>query len=80
VVVNEQGKKKTNQTTLKSEWRSTLKKSLKRPVWLEMSGYPTTGSYDTFTELSGGLRTQPEKHLCLRVFCGQGSNHCGASG
>ena len=33
--------KKTNKTTLRSEWRSVLKKSLTEPTLLEMSGNPT---------------------------------------
>jgi hypothetical protein len=36
-----QALKKTNKTTLRSEWRSVLKKSLTEPTLLEMSGLPT---------------------------------------
>jgi hypothetical protein len=32
--------KKTNETTLGSEWRGALKKDLTGPALLEMSGYP----------------------------------------
>jgi hypothetical protein len=38
VVVDEEGKNRTNKTTLKSEWRSALKKRLTEPALLEMSG------------------------------------------
>src|SRR6266404_8744120 len=37
-----QALKKTNKTTLRSEWRSVLKKSLTEPTLLEMSGNPTS--------------------------------------
>jgi hypothetical protein len=36
-----QGSKKANKATLRSEWRSVLKKSLTEPTLLEMSGNPT---------------------------------------
>jgi hypothetical protein len=39
VVVDGRGSKKTRKTTLRSGWRSVLKKSLTEPVLLEMSGY-----------------------------------------
>jgi hypothetical protein len=42
VVVDEEGKNRTNKTTLKSEWRSALKKRLTEPALLEMSGKATT--------------------------------------
>jgi hypothetical protein len=41
VVVDEEGKNRTNKTTLTSEWRSALKKSLTELALLEMSGNPT---------------------------------------
>jgi hypothetical protein len=34
VVVDEEGKNRTNKTTLKSEWRSALKKRLTEPALL----------------------------------------------
>jgi hypothetical protein len=40
VVVDEEDKNRTNKTTLKSEWRSALKKKLTEPALLEMSGNP----------------------------------------
>jgi hypothetical protein len=36
-----QREKRTNKTTLSSEWRSALKKSLTESALLEMSGYAT---------------------------------------
>ena len=41
MVVDGTGSKETRKTTLQSEWRSTLKKSLTEPALLEMSGNPT---------------------------------------
>jgi hypothetical protein len=41
VVVDGRGAKETRKTTLRSEWRSALKKSLTEPALLEMSGYAT---------------------------------------
>ena len=41
VVVDARGSKETRKTTLRSEWRSALKKSLTEPALLEMSGNPT---------------------------------------
>jgi hypothetical protein len=38
VVVDGRGAKETRKTTLRSEWRSALKKSLTEPALLEMSG------------------------------------------
>jgi hypothetical protein len=38
VVVDGRGSKETRKTTLRSEWRSALKKSLTEPALLEMSG------------------------------------------
>ena len=38
MVVDEEGKNRTNKTTLKSAWRSALKKRLTEPALLEMSG------------------------------------------
>jgi len=40
VVVDGRGSKETRKTTLQSEWRSALKKSLTEPALLEMSGNP----------------------------------------
>jgi hypothetical protein len=42
VVVDAEGSKKTNDTTLRSEWRGVLKKVLTGPTFLEMSGYATS--------------------------------------
>jgi hypothetical protein len=39
VVVDAEGSKKTNDTTLRSEWRGVLKKVLTGPKFLEMSGF-----------------------------------------
>jgi hypothetical protein len=39
VVVDGRGAKETRKTTLRSEWRSALKKSLTEPALLEMSGF-----------------------------------------
>jgi hypothetical protein len=39
VVVDGRGAKETRKTTLRSEWRSALKKSLTELALLEMSGY-----------------------------------------
>ena len=41
MVVDAEGKKKTNKTTRRSEWRGALKKDLTGPAFLEMSGFPT---------------------------------------
>ena len=41
VVVDARGSKETRKTTLRSEWRSALKKNLTEPALLEMSGKAT---------------------------------------
>jgi hypothetical protein len=41
VVIDAGPKKKANEDTLQSEWRSALKKRLTEPTLLEMSGYRT---------------------------------------
>jgi len=41
VVIDARPRNKTNEDTLRSERRNTLKKLLTEPTLLEMSGYPT---------------------------------------
>jgi hypothetical protein len=48
VVVDGRGAKETRKTTLRSEWRSALKKSLTEPALLEMSGNDLSGADATY--------------------------------
>jgi hypothetical protein len=50
VVVDGRGAKETRKTTLRSEWRSALKKSLTEPALLEMSG---NGSVNQALSIAG---------------------------
>jgi hypothetical protein len=59
VVVDARGSKETRKTTLRSEWRSALKKSLTEPALLEMPGNPGG--------LNGSTQHPVRTHLALKT-------------
>ena len=59
-----QREKRTNKTTLSSEWRSALKKSLTESALLEMSGYAT------YQDLSAN-RTRIAYHFTSSISLGR---------
>src|SRR6266436_9378491 len=68
VVVDAEGQNKTNETTLRSEGRSALKKDLTGPTLLEMSGSPcrlrwsTQHSLEVYSQGSRILRSFSAAH------------------
>jgi hypothetical protein len=59
VVVDGRGAKETRKTTLRSEWRSALKKSLTEPALLEMSG--KCGGFN------GSMQHLDQTHIAMKT-------------
>ena len=65
VVIDTGPKNMTNEDTLRSERRSTLKKRLTEPTLLEMSGNPTNRELAGRRLLHGGLSTGAKTRECI---------------